>query len=158
MPTRWPSCATRPELLQVRTELRHLWRRSARSRRWRDWWQSSPGQVDPDEALLAGLLHNVGGAGAAGAAGAGPAGAGRPAGPRGTADRLARAYRSGAVARLAPAQSVCNAIAEQDTLEATRGGHANLNDVLAVAVIGAGAEQDLGQVAKGILRPSAAWD
>lgn len=40
------------------------------------------------------------------------------------------------------AEAVCNAIAEQGTPEATRGGRANLNDMLAVVVIGSGVGQD----------------
>ena len=44
-------------------------------------------------------------------------------------------------------EAICTAIVEQNTLEATRGGRPNLNDVLAVAVIGSGVEQDAGQVA-----------
>ncbi len=44
-------------------------------------------------------------------------------------------------------EAVCTAIAEQDTLAATRGGRPSLNDVLAVAVIGSADDRDLGPVA-----------
>ncbi len=136
-----------PKLLQVRTELRHLWRESTAVATLARLVAVETGQVDPDEALLAGLLHNIGKLALLAQLERAPPALGDPQAR--VALLIAWHARIGLALSLAwrLPESVCNAIAEQDTLEATRGGRANLNDVLAVAVIGAGAEQDLGQVA-----------
>jgi HD-like signal output (HDOD) protein len=103
--------------------------------------------VDPDEALLAGLLHNIGKLALLAQPDAMPAQLQAP--PARAALLIAWHARIGLALALnwGLPEAVCNAIAEQDTLESTRSGRANLNDVLAVAVIGSGVEQDAEQVA-----------
>ena len=137
-----------PRLLEVRAELRLLWRESTAVATLARLVATATGCVDPDEALLAGLLHNIGKlALLAQLEQAPPALRESPA-----RDALLIAWHARIGLALALnwrlPEAVCNAIAEQDTLEATRGGRANLNDVLAVAVIGSGAGQDDQQVAE----------
>ncbi len=136
-----------PRLLDVREELRQLWQESTAVATLARLVAAATGEVDPDEALLAGLLHNIGKLALL---------AQLDKAPRELREPQARAALLIAWhARIGLAlalnwrlpEAVCNAIAEQDTLEATRGGRANLNDVLAVAVIGSGAAQDDRQVA-----------
>jgi HD-like signal output (HDOD) protein len=137
-----------PRLLEVRAELRLLWSESTAVATLARLVATAAGCVDPDEALLAGLLHNIGKlALLAQIDQAPPALRESPA-----RDALLIAWHARIGLALALnwrlPEAVCNAIAEQDTLEATRGGRVNLNDVLAVAVIGSGAGQDDRQVAE----------
>lgn len=136
-----------PRLLAVREELRALWRESTAVATLARLVAIETHRVDPDEALLAGLLHNIGKLALLGHLDRAPP----PlrAAPARTALLIAWHARIGLALALnwRLPESVCTAIAEQDTLEATRGGGANLNDVLAVAVIGSGVEQDARQVA-----------
>ncbi|MFO1401138.1 MAG: HDOD domain-containing protein [Steroidobacteraceae bacterium] len=136
-----------PRLLEVREELRLQWRESTAVATLARLVATATGCVDPDEALLAGLLHNIGKLALLAQLEAAPPGLRAPAAR--TALLIAWHARIGLALALdwRLPEAVCNAIAEQDTLEATRGGRANLNDVLAVAVIGSGAGQDEQQVA-----------
>ncbi|MCC7464314.1 MAG: HDOD domain-containing protein [Gammaproteobacteria bacterium] len=136
-----------PRLLQVREELRQLWRESTAVATLARLVAAETSQVDPDEALLAGLLHNIGKLALLAQLQQAPAALREPQAR--VALLIAWHARIGLALSLnwRLPESVCNAIAEQDTLDATRGGGANLNDVLAVAVIGSGVEQDVQQVA-----------
>ena len=136
-----------PRLLHLRADLRRLWRESTAVATLARLAASASGAVDPDEALLAGLLHNIGKLGLLAQLEQAPAelrvSPGREA--------LLAAWHARIGLALALhwrlPEEVCTAIAEQDTLAATRGGRPNLNDVLAVAVIGSADDQDLGPVA-----------
>jgi HD-like signal output (HDOD) protein len=136
-----------PKLLHLRAELRQLWRESTAVATLSRLVAAATAVVDPDEALLAGLLHNIGKLGLLAQLD------GAPAQLRASPGRDALLISWQARIGLALAlswqlpEAICTAIAEQDALEATRGGRPNLNDVLAVAVIGSGVQQDAGQVA-----------
>jgi HD-like signal output (HDOD) protein len=136
-----------PQLLHLREELRQLWRESTAVATLSRLVATATAVVDPDEALLAGLLHNIGKLGLLARLEQAPATL------RAVPDRdallIAWHARIGLALTLSwqLPETVCTAIAEQDTLAATRGGHPNLNDVLAVAVIGTGVEHDVDQVA-----------
>jgi HD-like signal output (HDOD) protein len=136
-----------PKLLQVRAELRQLWRESTAVATLARLVATATGAVDADEALLAGLLHNIGKLALL---------TQLDQAPDLRAPSARAALLSAWHARIGLAlalswrlpEAVCNAIAAQGTLEAARGGHANLNDVLAAAVIGAADGQDIAPVAE----------
>ena len=136
-----------PRLLRLREDLRQLWRDSTAVATLSRLVATATGAVDPDEALLAGLLHNIGKLGLLAQLEQAPAEL--RASPGREALLIAWHARIGLALALhwRLPEEICTAIAEQDTLAATRGGRPNLNDVLAVAVAGTGVDQDVEQVA-----------
>ena len=130
-----------PRLLYLRAELTQLWRESTAVATLARLVATTCGTVDPDEALLAGLLHNIGKLCLLMQLEQAPphlrSSPGREALLGGWHARIGLAL----ALHWQLAEPVCTAIAEQNHLEPARGGAPSLNDVLAAAVIGSGAAE-----------------
>jgi HD-like signal output (HDOD) protein len=136
-----------PKLAHLGAELRQLWQQSTAVATLARLLAAAGGVVDPDEAVLAGLLHNIGKLALLTQLEQAPPELRVPPGRDVLLDTWHARIGLALALHWGLPESVCTAIAEQGRLEATRGGHASLNDVLAAALLGAGAGQDAGRAA-----------